>query len=1020
MKKPTLSSVPDVDALDVPALGALRASESRYRRLFESTQDGILLLNAETAQIEDANPYLINMLGYSHAEFLGRKLWEVGAFADRVESKKLFATLKTSRYVRSEQLSLKSKAGARIDVEVISNTYDVDGTKVIQCNIRNITDRVQAEAKSQRYAQLYAALSQCTKAILHCRSEDELFLQICRAAVQFGGMKFAWVGLVDDETFEVRSVASFGDSDAYLQGIEISADPASPFGHGPEGSAIRENRPYWCQDFLHAAATTPWRERALRVGLAASAALPLHHLDKVIGVLSLYSSEVQAFDGLARKLLLEMATDINFALDNFHRKAVQEQANREIAYKKVFIETQQETSVDAILVSDENGGVTSYNKQFIKLWALSPQLVSAGTDGLVLQAVINQVENPDTFLARIRYLREHHDQNSHDEIHLTDGRTVDRYSAPVIGVDRKYYGRVWYFRDITESRRIEKELHLAATAFEVQEGIIITNERNTILRVNQAFTRLTGYSAEEVIGRTPALLQSGRHDAKFYQDVWESLTHHHYWQGEIWDRCKNGEVHPFWVTITAVSNADRDVTHYVSTHSDLTQQKKNEAAIHSLAFYDPLTHLPNRRLLLEHLQHALVVSGRNHDHGALLIVNLDKFKRINDTQGHNIGDLWLSEVASRLQACIRPEDTVARLGGDEFVVVLEKLHTDVLNAVSQTHAISDKILAAINQPHSLSGDEYCGSVSVGAALFRGKKVVVDELLKRADSAMHQAKSTGGNTMCFYDPVMQAALDVRAALEIELRHALDEPEFVLYYQAQVDNHEHILGAEVLIRWQHPRRGVVLPMEFVPLAEESGLIAPIGMWVLAQACSQLKAWEADPCTRNLYLAVNVSARQFHQPDFVEQVRRTLETHGGNPRRLKLELTESVVLDNIQGCIVKMDALRMIGVTFSMDDFGTGYSSLSYLTKLPLAQLKIDQSFVRQIGERHRDAVMVQTIIGMAHNLAIEVLAEGVETEEQRVFLEQNGCNHYQGYLFAKPAPIAEFEASLKSRGIYSART
>jgi diguanylate cyclase (GGDEF)-like protein/PAS domain S-box-containing protein len=990
---------------------ALRASESRYRRLFETAQDGILLLNADTAQIEDVNPYLINMLGYSHAEFLGKKLWEVGPFADRAESKEMFAELQTKGYVRYEDLPLKTKAGAQVEVEFVSNTYDSEGIKVIQCNIRNITERKAAEALLKRHTQLYAALSQCNKAIVHCDNEDALFLEICRAAVQFGGMKLAWVGLVDTVTFKVQPAASFGDDTEYLKDIHISVDAASPFGHGPTGTAIRENHLYWCQDFLNDSVTVPWRKRAMHAGLAASASLPLHREGLVIGAFTLYSAETNAFDEAARDLLVEMATDISFALDNFARESQRKRANQELEFKNMILLTQQETSLDAMLVVDNNGQIISYNQQFIDLWRLSPQLVSARVDAPVLQSVADQVENPGTFVARVQYLNEPHNDKSREELQLKDGRIIDRYSAPMTGADSKYYGRVWYFRDITERKQAEQELRIAATAFEVQESIIITDAHKVILRVNQSFTRLTGYSAEEAIGQTPALIKSGMQNDEFYRQMWEALNRDHSWQGEIWNRRKNGEVHPDWLTITAVTNAEGEVTHYVSSYADLSQYKKDEAAIHSLAFYDPLTSLPNRRLLLDRLQHAFAASNRHHNYGALLFIDLDNFKTLNDTRGHNIGDLLLVEVASRLHACVREADTVARLGGDEFVVLLEKLSEDPLQAAAETDAVCDQILAAFRQPYSLKGYEYYGSASIGISLFRNQEATVNEILKRADTAMYQAKSAGRNTLRFYDPAMQAVLEARTELESDLRCALEGNQFSLYYQAQVDHTGLILGAEALIRWQHPQRGLVTPMEFIPLAEEMGLILPIGQWVLETACAQLKAWEADPLTRNLQLAVNVSARQFHQPDFVEQVRQTLRIYAFNPGLLKLELTESLVLDNIDDAIVKMQALREVGVCFSMDDFGTGYSSLSYLTQLPLDQLKIDQSFVRNIDVKHSDAVIVQTIIGMAHNLGMEVIAEGVETEDQRAFLEQHGCALCQGYLFGRPAPIEAFEASLR---------
>jgi diguanylate cyclase (GGDEF)-like protein len=495
--------------------------------------------------------------------------------------------------------------------------------------------------------------------------------------------------------------------------------------------------------------------------------------------------------------------------------------------------------------------------------------------------------------------------------------------------------------------------------------------------------------------------------------MWNTLSRDKYWQGEMWNRRKNGEIYPEWLTITAVTDAEGQVTNYIGAFSDITQHKQDEAEIHNLAFYDPLTGLPNRRLLHDHLQHALAVSARHRIHIALLFIDLDNFKTLNDTRGHNIGDLLLIEVANRLQDSVREEDTAARLGGDEFVVLLEDLGEEETQAAAQAEAVGKKIHDAINRPYVLSEQEYYGSASIGVSLFcRNDDTGVDEVLKHADTAMYQAKSAGRNTLRFYDPAMQAALEARTALESDLRGALAENQFRLHYQMQVDHSGHILGAEVLLRWQHPQRGLVPPLEFIPLAEETGLILPIGQWVLETACAQLKAWEADPLTRDLQLAVNVSARQFHQPDFVEQVYAVLEKIAIEPSLLKLELTESLVLDNIDDTIVKMQSLKAVGVRFSMDDFGTGYSSLSYLTRLPLDQVKIDQSFVRNVGVKHSDAVIVQTIIGMASNLGMEVIAEGVETEAQRKFLQQHGCTLCQGYLFGRPVPVEEFEARLKS--------
>lgn len=433
----------------------------------------------------------------------------------------------------------------------------------------------------------------------------------------------------------------------------------------------------------------------------------------------------------------------------------------------------------------------------------------------------------------------------------------------------------------------------------------------------------------------------------------------------------------------------------------------DEKAIHQLAFYDPLTKLPNRRLLYNRLQQALSVSTRDHLYGTVLMIDLDNFKRINDTRGHDVGDRLLIEVALLIQSCVRQTDTVARLGGDEFIVVLADLSADEAQAALQAERVGEKILAAINQPYMLANQVHHSSASIGLCLFLGQNASLDELLKRADIAMYQAKSSGRNAIRFYDPQIQASLETYIALESELRDALQNNQFQLYYQIQMDNIRGVLGAEVLLRWEHPTHGMLLPNQFIPMAEESGLILSIGEWVLRTACEQLKVWAANPVTENLLLAVNVSARQFHQPDFVAVVGQVVAQTGANPQRLKLELTESLVLHNIVDTIDKMKALNRQGLHFSMDDFGTGYSSLAHLTNLPIQQLKIDRSFVRNIASNHNDAVIVQTIIGMAHNLGIAVIAEGVETEEQRACLERFGCPTYQGYLYGKPMPLREFE-------------
>ncbi len=569
-----------------------------------------------------------------------------------------------------------------------------------------------------------------------------------------------------------------------------------------------------------------------------------------------------------------------------------------------------------------------------------------------------------------------------------------------------------FARDITQRRRAEAELRIAAIAFETNDGIVVTDGQGKTLNANQSFSKITGYKTEEIIGHSPFILKSRQHDEKEFEPMWKALSEERAWQGEIWSRRKNGEEYPEWIRVTAVANEAGKVTNYVVSFSDITQRKKFEDTIHRLAFYDPLTDLPNRRLLLDRLQQRMGASSRSGLYGAILLIDLDHFKTLNDTKGHEIGDKLLVQVAMRLSACVREGDTVSRLGGDEFVVLLGALNADIDEAAAQTETVGRKILSTLSESYLLGTVEHRATASIGATLYRGNETSADDLFKQADLAMYKSKDKGRNALNFFDPVMQTTILERSALEVALREAIATDQLVLHYQPQVTDGNRVTGAEALVRWQHPRRGMVSPAEFIPLAEETGLILPLGNWVLNKACDQLAAWQEYPQFRDLTLAVNVSAKQFYEADFVEQVSQALARSGAFARHLKLELTESLLVADVDAIVEKMYALKAKGVGFSLDDFGTGYSSLAYLKRLPLDQLKIDQSFVHNILVDPNDAAIAKTIVALAQSLGLGVIAEGVETRAQRDFLTSVGCHAFQGYFFGRPTGIQSFEEYVSS--------
>lgn len=663
---------------------------------------------------------------------------------------------------------------------------------------------------------------------------------------------------------------------------------------------------------------------------------------------------------------------------------------------------------DAVIATDPTGRVTRMNPMAERMtgWPLPEALGRPLTEIFPIYNAITRetVTNP------VHLVMEHGmvvGLANHTVLLARDGQEyqIADSAAPIRNAAGDILGVVLVFSDVTEQYKMEENLHLTRFSVEAASDAIfwITPDAR-IVDVNAAACRSLGYSREELLQmRVPDL------DPHFNEEIWiqhfDKLRQNGSIRIESEHRTKSGKL--IAVEIAANYIAYGQEERNCAFVRDITARKVAEREINSLAFYDPLTHLPNRRLLVDRLMQALASSIRNQRFGALLFIDLDNFKTLNDTLGHDIGDMLLQQVAQRITASVRERDTVARLGGDEYVVILEELASNETESTAQVETVAEKLVAALNKSYTLGLYQHHCTSSIGITLFSGPQDNLDSLMKQADLAMYQAKAAGRNALRFFNPEMQDVVSTRAALEADLRDAILNNQLFLYYQAQTIGENKLTGVEALLRWTHPQRGAISPVEFIPIAEDSGLILSIGHWVLETACAQLVAWATQPHTEHLTIAVNVSARQFRHPDFVDQVMAILDATGANPHRLKMELTESLLVEDMGDVTAKMTALKEAGVSFSLDDFGTGYSSLSYLKRLPLDQLKIDQGFVNDILSDQNDAAIAKMIIALAESMGLHVIAEGVETEMQRDFLTSHGCLAFQGFLVARPLPLDEFE-------------
>ena len=754
-----------------------------------------------------------------------------------------------------------------------------------QINLARIdVQRKDAEARSQRLTQLYAALSQCNQAIVRCTNEAELFAQICRVVVNFGGMTMAWIGVLDEHGKQIKPIASFGKGTEYLEGMQITANADEPHGRGPTGSAFRENLPFWCQNFQHDPSTTPWHDRAARFGWAGSAALPLHRNGVVAKVFTLYADIDNAFDEDVRDLLTEMAVDIDYALKNFEREAQRAQAEAALRESERRLRAIIETEPECIKVVDSGGRLLEMNAAGLAM--LEADSLETAQQHKLLNFILPE------------------------------------YRASFIALHKS-----------------------------------VMNGKSGILEFEIKGLRGT--------------------------------------------RC--------WLETHAapLRDANGKIAMLLGITRDVTARKKAEEHIQYLAHFDALTGLPNRAQLNDLAKYAISLTQRGQEPLGLMFLDIDNFKDINDSLGHSVGDALLVELARRLRLALREEDTVSRLGGDEFIFLL--YGTDGPGAAQ----VAQKLLDVIDAPYRIEHYDLNVTGSIGIALYPGDGTDLETLIKSADAAMYRVKQEGRHGYRFFTAEMQARSARHLQLVNALRHALEREQLQVHYQPQVSLRDGgIVGAEALLRWTHPELGSVSPAEFIPAAEDSGLILPLGEWVLRQAARQAKCWMQEGLAP-LVMAVNLSAVQFRHSDLPNLVTRILDEEGLPPEYLELELTEGVAMHDPQGAIAVMNNLHERGVRMSIDDFGTGYSSLSHLKKFKVYKLKIDQSFVRDISTDPEDRAIVGAIIHMAQSLGLQTIAEGVETAGQLAFLREQGCDEMQGYFYSRPLPADQFEVFARSK-------
>ncbi|MGZ4978043.1 MAG: EAL domain-containing protein [Methylobacter sp.] len=993
------------------SIKSLRESEEHFRLLIQKSPVAIGIANKQGG-IDLLNDRFVQSFGYTPEDIPNLDTWWPLAYPDeayRHQVKKVWTDAIEKAILDEEEfepMEFRVTCNNGMVRDIIF--YNAIVGERILVFFDDITERKLVENKLLNRTNELALQNQILQLINQGIDLNNMLNELACQIEALHPNMLCSILLVDEDNQHLRHGAAPSLPNFYNQAVDglVIGD-----GVGSCGTAAYLGEIVIIEDVRHHPYWKPFRELTQLAGLQACWSHPIkNNQGKVLGTFAVYHR------------LPAQPTDAEISLIEHYAGLAQLAIERnrsmtQIAESLSILKATLESTDEAILAVDLNHTWLLHNQKFLDLWQIQDETIAAeiSTEKPLYKSsyIKNQVKDIEAFAGKINELYATPEAHSFDIIEFKNGKIVERYSIPKM-INNKVVGRVWSFRDVTEQKQAEAELRIAATAFESQEGMSITDANQIILKVNKAFTRITGYSPEEAIGKTHALLNSGRQDAHFYSALQHALKQDGYWEGEIWNRRKNGEIYPEWLSITTVSDANNQITNYVAAFTDITKDKEAEETIHNLAYYDPLTALPNRRLLWERLKHGIEMGRRERKRLALLMLDLDRFKSVNDSMGHLAGDELLQQVAARIKARLRDVDMVARLGGDEFIVLLE----DITHPEDAARVAED-IVADLSRPFQLSQNnskfpeldrKVRIGASIGISLFPQHGDSPESLMDNADIALYRAKDEGRGCFAYFSEEFTIIARERIALETRLRRATEQRELCVYYQAQIDiDTGMIIGAEALVRWQDPTTGLVSPANFIPIAEETGLIVEIGAWVLRETCRQGRHW-LDTGLPPLTLAVNVSPHQFRRSDINALVAEVLSETGFPSELLELELTESGLMENEEKAVEVLNNLRAQGVRLAIDDFGTGYSSLAYLKRFPLDVLKIDKSFIDDIPSVQDDMEITATIVAMGHILGFKVLAEGVETLEQLAFLREKGCDTYQGYIKSQPLPAEEFSRLL----------